>query len=145
MGNSSRFNRAQFVAGVAQLANEAVRNAIFELLSFAERNADDIRNGRAERDSFHYAIGIGNRIENLFTCDASGYVSVSFSNFGHLAANKTLRNLRIRLSRIPGIKENVQKYHARPGFLISHTIVDPKIMSRFKRAILSFQKEINEQ
>ena len=147
MGKGQSFDRARFVANVAdnKHLSEAVRNAIFELLDFAEKNAEEVRGGSAKFGSFHYAISIANRIVNLFTCDSSGYVSTSLGSFQQLVRNKTLKRFSSRLIDIPGIEENVRKYHTRPGFSINKTIVDPKMMSRYQSAILRFQADIDEE
>jgi len=141
----ANFDRARFVAGVADHPNEAVRAAIFALLDFAELNATEVRGGQAESGSFHYAINVANRIVNLFTCNASGYVSISFANFQYLVPNRAVSRFSGRLLNVGGIGKNVREYPARPGFSIEETIVDPKIMSKFQSAVLSFQKEVDAQ
>ena len=147
MVRGQNFDRAQFVASVAdnKCLNEAVRSAIFELLDFAERNAKEVRGGSGKSVTFHYAISVANRNVNLFTCDPSGYVSTSLGNFRQLVRNKALNRFSSRLIAIPGIAENVRKYHTRPGFSINKTIVDPKMMSKYQSAILRFQADIDEE
>jgi len=49
MSRHSGLNRSRFVANVANNApNEAVRNALYELLNFGERNAEELRDGQAK-------------------------------------------------------------------------------------------------
>lgn len=147
MAEDQSFDRAKFVNGVAQHENEAARNAMYQLLDFAEEKAYEIRSGSAKLGSFHYAIAVGNQVVNLFTCNASGSVSVSFWNFKDprlRVPNRPLISLGARLRKIPGIGENVRKYPDRPGFEVDQTIVDPKIMSRFQSAILGFQRDVSE-
>ena len=76
------FDVAAFRQSVAEtVGSEAVRHAIYELLRFAEENADRVRAGSAEMGSFHYQINVKNQTRTLFTCDASGIVSVSLGGF----------------------------------------------------------------
>ena len=133
-------DRTRFRASVAEKEGEGVRNAIYSLLDFAERNASKVRGG-AKMRSFHYAVAVGNEIVNLFTCDGSGYVSVSFANFRDRLPLGARENLADRLAAIPGL-ENVRRYSDRPGFFIAETVVDPNIMSRFQCAILAFQDDV---
>ena len=145
MPRGESFDRAKFVGDVAERApNEAVRNAIFELLHFAEAHAEEVRPGSASAGSFHYAISVGNRIVTLFTCDPGGTVSVSMGNFRLRVANRTLKSFASGLAKLPGM-ESMARAPDRPAFLIQQTLVDPKIMDRFKRAIRRFQQQIDDQ
>ena len=139
------FDVAAFRRSVAETAgSEAVRNAIYELLRFAEENADRIRGDSAELGSFHYQISVRNQTRTLFTCNAGGYCSVSLVSFipgRAVVPGKLVVRLRSRLAQIPGFESFSKEYPDRPGFLISQTIVDPYVMDSFQRAILSFQED----
>ena len=113
---------------------------MFDLLDFAENNAKRIRNGTG---SFHYQVRAGNRTVTLFTCSASGYVSVSLMNFRPpvWVPNRILGTLRDRVQKIIG--ERAGEYPDRPGFEVQQTVVDPKIMRNFQDAILRFQHDID--
>lgn len=123
---------------------EAVRNAIYELLRFGEENADRIAGGSVKFGSFHYRINVKNRTITLFTCDASGYVSVSLGNFvgwKSVVPGALVGRLRSTLARIPGFGSFSKDYPTRPGFSIAQTVVDPNVMGSFQSAILKFQKD----
>ncbi len=82
MAQIDDFDVADFRQSVAKnTPTEAVRHAIYELLSFAENYSDRIKGGAAKLGSFQYQINVKNRTLSLFTCDACGYISVSLGNF----------------------------------------------------------------
>ena len=145
MAQIDEFDIADFRRRVADTARtEAFRNAIYELLRFTEEKSDRIKGGKATFGSFHYQINVKNQTRTLFTCDASGIVSVSLSNFvgwNPLVAGPQITRLRSTLAQIPGFESFSKDYPSRPGFLIERTVVDPNVMSRFQRAILRFQKD----
>ena len=60
MAHHSGFDRSRFVDSVAENSNEAVRNALYELLDFGEKYAEELRNGQATVGSIHYAVSVGN-------------------------------------------------------------------------------------
>ena len=123
---------------------EAVGDAIYELLSFAENHSDRIKGGAAKLGSFHYQIDIYSQTLTLFTCDAIGGVSVSLGNFvlPPLRLGRYVATLRSTLSRIPGFENFSKDYPDRPGFIVGETIVNPDVMDRFQKAILRFQQNI---
>ena len=142
MARQLSFDRSRFVSNVAANApNEAVRGALYELLDFGERHADDIRDGQAKLGSIHYGVSVGNKTVNLVTFNVSGYVSISFGNFSYIVPPRTLTGLSQRIKNLPEF-ENVKNYDERPGFFIEETIVDPKFMQSFQEAIIDFQIEI---
>ena len=148
MARVDDFDAAAFRRSVAEtVETEAVRNAIYELLRFADENADRIRGGSAKLGSFHYQINVKNQTRTLFTCDATDYVSVSLGGFvgpmpgRAIAPGRLVAELRSRLARIPGFESFSKDYPERPGFVISRTVVDPNVMGSFQRAILKFQED----
>jgi hypothetical protein len=144
MARINAFDVADFRRSVAEAVRiEAVRNAIYELLRFGEENADRIEGGSAKFGSFHYQINVKNQTITLFTCDASGYVSVSLGNFvgwKPVVPGALIVRLRSTLAPIPGFESFSKDYPIRPGFLIAQTVVDPNVMGSFQSAILNFQK-----
>ncbi|MFC1935767.1 hypothetical protein ACFLX9_03285 [Chloroflexota bacterium] len=144
-GHNSRFRHGDFRNSVAELnEHQAVRDAVFELFSFAQANADVIKGGQAQGGSFHYQFNVKNRTQTLFTVDANGYVSVSlggFVGFSPLVPGRLVVKLRSTLARIPGFESFAKNYPVRPGFLAAKTLVDPTVMKQFKCAILKFQKD----
>lgn len=145
MARIGDFHVADFRRTVAETVQiEAVRNAIYELLRFAEKNADRIEGGSAMVGSFHYRINVRSQTITLFTCNASGYVSVSLGNFvgwKPVVPGALILRLRSTLARIPGFESFSKDYPTRPGFLIAQTVVDPNVMGSFQNAILKFQKD----
>ncbi len=146
MAQIDDFNVADFRQSVAQNApTEAVRHTIYELLRFAgdKAGADRIKGGAAKLGSFHYQINVKNRTLTLFTCDASGYVSVSLGNFvgRYIVPGPLIAKLRSTLARIPGFENFLKDYPSRPGFSIAQTVVDPNVMGSFQKAILRFQQD----
>ena len=145
MAQIDDFDVADFRQSVAKnTPTEAVRHAIYELLSFAENYSDRIKGGAAKLGSFHYQINVKNRTLSLFTCDASGYISVSLGNFVGwypIVPGPLIAKLRSTLARIPGFESFSKDYPSRPGFLIAQTVVDPNVMDSFQKAILKFQQD----
>lgn len=145
MAQISDFDAAAFRESVAEAdASEAVRHAIYDLLSFAERNADRIQGGSAEKGSFLYQINLWNKKPTLFTCNGSGDCSVSLGNFapgGAVVPGRLVSRLRSTLARIPGFDSFSKDYEVRPGFSIAQTVVYPHIMAKSQSAILRFQKD----
>jgi len=139
------FDIADFRQSVAKnTPTEAVRHAIYELLRFTENYSDRIKGGKAKLGSFHYQINVKNRTLSLFTCDASGYVSVSLGNFVRpypVVPGPLIAKLRSTLARIPGFESFSKDYPSRPGFSIAQTVVDPNIMGSFQKAIRKFQQD----
>ena len=145
MAQIDDFNVADFRQSVAKnTPTEAVRHAIYELLSFAENYSDRIKGGAAKLGSFHYQINVKSRTLTLFTCDASGYVSVSLGNFVvgwyPIVPGPLIAKLRSTLARIPGFENFSKDYPFRPGFSIAQTVVDPKVMDSFQKAIRKFRQ-----
>lgn len=140
------FNVADFRRSVAENVQiEAVRDAIYESLRFAEENADRIEGGKATLGSFHYQINVKNQTLTLFTCDANGYISVSlgnFSGFRPVVPGALIVRLRDTLAQIPGFESFSKDYTTRPGFSVKQTVVDRNIMVKFQNAILKFQKGV---
>lgn len=145
MAKIENFDTADFKQSVARnTPTEAVRDAIYEVLRFAENHSDRIKGGAAEHGSFQYQIDIYNRTLTLFTCDAIGGVSVSLGNFvlPTLVLGRLIVKLRSTLARIPGFDNFSKDYPDRPGFMVAQTIVNPDVMARFQRAILKFQQDV---
>ena len=146
MAEIDNLDIADFEQSVARNApNEAVREAIYELLRFAKNNSNRIKGGAAEYGSFHYQIDIYNQTLTLFTCDAVGYVSVSLGNFVQrppIIPSRLIVRLRSTLARIPGFDSFSKDYPDRPGFIIAQTIVNPDVMGRFQKAVCRFQQDI---
>ena len=145
MAQIDNFDIAEFRQSVAKnTPNEAVRHAIYEILRFTENYSDRIKGGAAKLGSFHYQINVKNRTLSLFTCDASGYISVSLGNFVGwypIVPGPLIAKLRSTLARIPGYESFSKDYPSRPGFFIEKTIVDPNVMDSFQKAILKFQQD----
>jgi len=147
MARIDNFDMANFRRRVTETVQlKAIRDAIFELLKFAEDNADVIQGGSSTSGSFHYRINVSNQTKTLFTCDGSGYVSVSLGSFAGaipvrpIVPGPLIARLRSELARIPGFESFSKDYPYRPGFEIARTIVDSNVMARFKKAVLKFQK-----
>ena len=145
MAQIDDFDIADFRQSVAKnTPTEAVRHAIYELLRFTENYSDRIKGGKAKLGSFHYQINVKNRTLSLFTCDASGYISVSLSNFVGwypIVPSPLIAKLRATLARIPGFESFSKDYPYRPGFSIAQTIVDPNVMDSFQKAVRKFQQD----
>lgn len=137
------FDRAVFTALVAERVEErATREAIFDLLEFAENNALKVVGG-ASNTNFHYVVGIRSGSAMLFYCDASGGVQMSLGNFPELSTAAVSRFLN-KLRSSPGFKYIMRFQDRRvkggtQGFLIKETLVDPTIMKQFKAAVLDLQ------
>ena len=146
MAQIDDFDVADFRQSVAQnTPTEAVRHAIYELLSFAENYSDRIKGGAAKLGSFHYQINVKNRTLSLFTCDASGYVSISLGNFVGwypIVPGPLIAKLRSTLAWIPGFESFSKDYPSRPGFSIAQTVVDPNVMDSFQKAIRKFRQGV---
>jgi hypothetical protein len=130
------FNIAEFREKVAENApNEAVRDAIYELLQFSLIHADRITGGKSQIGSYLFIIKINTTRKTLFFCDSYGYIQIAFGNFH----GPLISRMHTRLSKIPGFDNLMKDYPDRPGFSVSNTLVDPQIMNVFQQAVRHFK------
>ena len=142
------FNRAKFTALVAEnIDNQATREAIFDLLEFAQKNAFKVVGGQNHK-SFHYVVSTRGGSAKLFYCYSYGYVEVALGNFRHLSSTTVSRFVRKLGALSPAFKyilrfEDKREKGGTQGFLIKETLVDPIIMKAFKAAVLELQSKID--
>ena len=142
------FNRSVFTALVAENAiNQATREAIFDLLDFAEKNASKVRGGK-DHKTFHYMVRTRGGSEMLFSCDSYRGVYLALGNFPDLSSGEVSRFVR----KLYALNRDAFKYIIRfedkrvkgglQGFSVNETLIDPQIMKKFKAAVLELQKKI---
>lgn len=140
------FDVAEFRAKVANLAsNDAVRAAVFGLLSFALTKADRVKGGEAAEGSFLYQINYKNDRRTLISVDAYGFVRVMLGNFNdHKRSVPQIltQKLSDSLALIHGFGSFGKPAPFRPQFEIRNTLVDPSVMTQFQIAILTFQTAV---
>lgn len=142
------FDRAVFTALVAKsVEDKATREAIFDLLEFAQKHALKVVGGKGNKN-FHYVVGTRSGSAMLFYCDSGGGVEMALGNFPQLGAAVVSRFVRKLGALSPGFKyilrfEDSRKKGGTRGFWITETLVDPAIMKEFKAAILKLQDEID--
>jgi len=142
------FDRAAFTAQVAENAdNQATREAIFDLLEFAQKNALKLVGGQNHK-TFHYVVSTRGGSAMLFYCDSYGNVEIALGNFPHLSSVAVSRFVRKLGALSPAFEyilrfEDKRKKGGTQSFLIKETLVDPMIMKAFKAAVLELQSEID--
>ncbi len=142
------FDRAVFTALVAKsVEDKATREAIFDLLEFAQKHALKVLGGKGNKN-FHYVVGTKSGSAMLFYCDSCGDVEMALGNFPQLGVAAVSRFVRKLGALSPGFKyilrfEDSRKKGGTQGFWITETLVDPAIMKEFKAAILKLQDEID--
>ncbi len=142
------FNRAVFTALVAEnIDNQATREAIFDLLEFAQKNALKVVGGQNHK-TFHYVVSTRGGSAMLFYCSSGGDVQTALGNFRHLRSADVSRIVRKLYALSPAFEyllrfEDKRVKGGTHGFLIKETLVDPIIMKAFKAAVLELQKKID--
>ena len=142
------FNRAVFTALVAEnIDNQATREAIFDLLEFAQNHALKVVGGQNHK-TFHYVVSTRGGSAMLFYCGSAGDVQIALGNFPHLRSDAVSRFVRKLRPLSPAFKyvlrfEDKRVKGGTQGFLIKETLVDPIIMKAFKAAVLELQSKID--
>lgn len=127
--------------------NKATREAIFDLLEFAQKYAFKIVGGQNHK-TFHYIVSTRDGSAMLFYCGSTGDVQVALGNFPHLSSTAVSRFVGKLGVLSPAFKyilrfEDKRKKGGTQGFLIKETLVDPTIMKAFKAAVLELQGAID--
>ena len=143
------FDRAEFIRLVDKsIEGKATREATFDLLEFSQKYAFKIAGGK-DNKSFHYIVSTSNRSDELFHCDYTGNVWLTFGNFPELSSDIVTQFIYKLLNLNPTgfmyilpLKYNLMK-GKRQGFCIEDTLVNPAIMQEFKTGILKLQNEID--
>ena len=144
----ANFARAKFTALVAENTdNKATREAIFDLLEFAQKNAFKVRGGQNHK-TFHYVVSTKGGSAMLFYCDSYGGVEVALGNFIHLRSADVSRFVRKLHAVSPAFDyllgfEDKRVKGGLQGFPVQETLVDPIIMKAFKEAVLELQSKID--
>ncbi len=142
------FNRAVFTALVARsVEDKATREAIFDLLEFAQKHALKVVAGEGNKN-FHYVVGTRSGSAMLFYCDANGNVEMALGNFPQLGTAAVSRFVRKLGALSPAFEyllrfEDRRKKGGTQGFKITETLVDPAIIKEFKAAVLKLHDEID--
>jgi hypothetical protein len=142
-----KFDRVVFTRWVSEsVESKATREAVFELLDFALKNAYKVEGGK-DNKTFHYVVFTRSSAALLFYC-SSGDVQMYLGNFPQLT-NAQMSSFLSNFRSYDAFKY-VMRYEdprnrnrgGSQGFSIAETLVDHVIMKRFKSAVLKLQDEI---
>ena len=141
------FNRAEFTAYIAKNTDgKATREAIFDLLGFADEHAFKVRSGK-ENKTFQYIVRTTNGSALLFWCDC-GSVTMKLGNFPQLSAAA----ISLFVRRLCGVSNGFNyllriedNHSSEQSFAIKETLVDPATMKVFKTSVLALQDEISQE
>ena len=142
------FDRALFTALVAKnVEDKATREAIFDLLKFAQQHALKVVGG-TNNNSFHYVVGTPGGSAKLFYCYSEGSVGMALGNFPHLSTAAVSRFTRVLGALSPAFAyilrfKDRRKKGGMQLFSIAQTLVDPTVMRGFKAAVRKLQGEID--
>ena len=131
------FNRAIFTDLVAEnIDNKATREAVFDLLEFAQKHAFKVVSGKNHK-TFHYVVSTRGGSAMLFYCSSDGDVQVALGNFPHLSTTAVSRFVGKLGSLSPAFKyilrfEDKRKKGGTQSFLIKETLVDPSFNDPMK-------------